>query len=227
MLEVRGIISRSLSKAIFLLLVGMLFTAGFQCPALSQIAEISPNGIAYLGEADTLTAGETYDIIVQILYAGGPLKSEGVRVYFLANDTSVLPAELGTYVLTDPSGNATFSVTPGKAGDVKLTAMALSTNSGVSVDKKFHVIEEAVATPTAMPSPTPTPVASATPTAVPTAEPTLTATPTVAPIVTSAPTGQPPSGDANAQATGILASGIVIAAILLVLVSIARVFRKK
>jgi hypothetical protein len=227
MLEVRCIISRSLNKAIFLLLVGMLFTAGLQCPALSQIAEISPNGIAYLSEAGTLTAGETYDIIVQIQYAGGPLKSEGVRVYFLANDTSVIPAEMGTYVLTDSSGNATFSVTPSKTGDVKLTAMALSTNSGVSVDKKFHVIEGAVATPTVEPSATPTPIASATPTAAPTAEPTLTATPTVAPVVTSVPTSQPPSGDANAQATGILVSGIVIAAILLVLVSVARVFKKK
>lgn len=233
MLEVLGITSRSLKNVMFLSFIGLLIIAGLSGPVLAQMSEIPPNGIAYLGEADTFTAGRTYNITVQIMYAGGPLKSEGVRVYFQASDTSIIPAELGTYVLTDMNGVANFTVTPNRTGDVNLTATALSTKSGVSVDKRFHVIEGAVATPTATPlpspspSPTPTPGASATATAVPSVEPTPAATPTIVPTITAAPTGPSSSGEANAQAIGIITIGIVIAVILIVLVLIVRVFKKK
>jgi hypothetical protein len=233
MLEVRGIISRSFNRIIFLLFIGLLIIAGLSVPALAQMSDITPNGIAYLSEADTLTAGKTYNITVQILYQGGQLKSEGVRVYFLTNNTSIIPAELGTYVLTDKNGIANYTVTSNKTGDVMLTAFAMNTNSGVSADKNFHVIEGPVATPTATPlpspspTPTPGPTANATVTAIPSLEPTPTAMPTIAPTITAAPTSPPPSGDSNAQAIGIITAGIVIAVIIIVLVLVARVFKKK
>lgn len=215
--------------------IGLLIIAGLSVHALAQMSDITPNGIAYLSEADTLTAGETYNITVQILYQGGQLKSEGVRVYFLANDTSIIPSELGTYVITDKNGIANYTVTSNKTGDVKMTAFAMNTNSGVSADKKFHVIEGPVATPTATPlpspspspTPTPGPTANATITAIPSLEPTPTAMPTIAPTITAAPTSPSPTGDANAQAIGIITAGIVIAVIIIALVLVARVFKKK
>ncbi|HTX43832.1 MAG TPA: hypothetical protein VMC61_03825 [Methanocella sp.] len=222
----------SSNKAAFLLLVGMLamcisLPAFAGLPANAQTSPIAPNGIAFVSEANTLTAGNTYNITVQILYNGGPLNSEGVRVYMLANDTSIIPAELGTFVLTDKDGVAIYTATPKKAGVGKLTAMAMSAKSGVSADKKYQIIIGPVATPTptatAVPSPTPTP--SATVTAVPSAEPTPTATPSIAPTITAAPTAAP--GDANAQAISIITASIVIAIILIVFVLIVRVFRKK
>jgi hypothetical protein len=210
------------------LLIGLLVVSG---PAQAQTSPITPDGIAYLSEADTLTAGKTYTITVQILYAGGQLKSEGVRVYYQASDNSIIPAELGTYALTDKNGIANYTVTPGKTGNVTLTATAMNTNSGISAVKKFHIIEGLAATPTATtapsPSPAPTPGATATATAAPPAEPTPTTMPTIAPIITTAPTSPPPSGDANAQAAGILTAGVVIAVIIIVLILIVRVLNKK
>ncbi len=223
MLEVRNIPSRSFYMAAFLFVV-LLAIGGLSHPALAQISEVSPNGIVFLDEADTLTAGKAYNITAQILYEGGPLNSEGVRVYFVANDTLVLPVEMGTYVFTDKHGKATFTVTPAQPGDVKLTAMAMNANSGVSADKTYHV-EGPVTAPTATPSPTP--AASATATATPTARPTLTATPTIIPTTTAAPTSPPPSGNANAQALGILTVGIVGAVIVIVAVLLARAFKQK
>lgn len=206
-----------MNKVIFLSFIGLLVIAGLSCPARAQTSPIAPNGIIYLSEADTLTVNKTYNITVQILYDGGQLKSEGVRVYIEASDISIIPAELGTYVLTDKNGVANYTVIPGKTGDVKLTANAMSTNSGVSASKKFHVIEGPIATPT----PTPTPSPSPSPT------PTPTATPTEAPTTTIAPISPPPSGDANAQAAGIIAAGIALAIVLIACIIIVRSFRKK
>jgi hypothetical protein len=214
------------------LLIGLLVVSGLTLAsglALAQTSPITPDGIAYLSEADTLTAGKTYNITVQILYAGGQLKSEGVRVYFQASDTSIIQAELGTYALTDKDGIANYTVTPGKTGNVTLTAMAMNTNSGISAVKKFHIIEGLAATPTATTAPSPSPIqgANATATAAPPAEPTPTTMPTIAPTITTAPTSPPPSGDANAQAAGILTAGVVIAVIIIVLILIVRVLNKK
>jgi len=225
MLEVRGIPSRSFYMAVFLLFVGLLAITGLSDPALAQISEISPNGIVFVDEADTLTAGKAYNISAQILYNGGPLNSEGVRVYFLANNTSVIPIEMGTYALTDRYGKAIYTVTPDQSGDAKLTAMAMNANSGVSADKVYHVAKGTVTTPTVTATPTPTPAANAT--ATPPARPTLAATPTINPTITAAPTGQPPSGNSNTQALGIITVGIVVAVIVIVVALLARAFKQK
>lgn len=190
-----------------------------------------------MGDTDTFTVGSTYNISAQVLYNGGPLKSEGVRVYFLASNTSVIPAELGTYVLTDSNGMANLTVTADKTGIVNLTANAMNVKSGVSVEKRFHIVEGTVATPTATPSATPvaspspsampTPQANETVTPAPSITPTATATPTETPTVTPAPSITPTAGETNTQATGIIVAGLALALVLLVLVLIARSLMKK
>lgn len=239
--EERGIISRSLKKSVFLLFICLLATAGLSSLAFAQMSEITPDSVVYTGGADTLKVGQAYNVTVQIQYAGGALKSEGVRVYFLANNTSIIPAELGTYVLTDKNGIATYTVTALGPGNVKLTAMAMSSNSGLSADKTFHVTSgEVVAstataaptltpTPGPSPSPTPTPAASATATIAPTAHPTSSVKPTAAP--TSAPTAAPTAApaaarDANTQALGIITVGIVVAVIVIVVAPLMRAAKK-
>ncbi|HTY90590.1 MAG TPA: hypothetical protein VMC84_05375 [Methanocella sp.] len=185
----------------------------------AQTSPIAPNGIAYLGNETALASGASQNITVQILYNGGPLKSEGVRVYFQANDTSIIPVELGTFVLTDANGVATYTAIANHTGNVKLTATAMSVSSGVSANKIFQV--------TAGPAATPTPIATATPT--PSA--TVTATPTTAPAATptTAPTTTPAAEPANsgAQATGIIVTGIVLAIVILIAVALAQMLRKK
>lgn len=196
--------------------------------AQAQTSPIAPNGIAYTGDTDTLAAGTSYNITIQILYNDGPLKSEGVRVYLLANNTSVIPAELGTYVLTDKDGMATYTVTPGKEGDVKLTATAMSANSGVAATKVFHITAAGAATATPTPSPSATAGPSITPT--PTAEPTLTATPTVAPTEVPTATVTPPTAtptNNDAQAMGIIITGIIFAIAILAILLIVKTVGKK
>jgi hypothetical protein len=207
------------------MIAGLVVMAGLTCPALAQTSPIAPNGIVYVGDTDTFASGTAYNITIQILYNGGQLKSEGVRIYLLANDTSIIPAELGTYVLTDKGGFATYTVTANNAGDVNLTATAMNVNSGIAVDKTFHVTQASAATPTPSVSVTPEPsvtiepTATAAPTAGPTAEPTATAT--------VAPTAAPETGDSNAQARGIIAVGIGLAIVLMAIVFLARYYGKK
>jgi hypothetical protein len=197
----------------------------FSCQALAQTSPIAPNGIEYVGDADTFSSGQTYNISFSIFYNGAPLKSEGVRIYILSSDTSIIPAELGTYELTDKNGVATYTIAAGKTGDVTLTATAMNVNSGVSVDRKLHIIQGSVATPTATPSPTA--LATQTPTTVPTISPT--SNPTIMPTVnpSAAATGIPaPSGSAE-QAFGIIVAGIALAVVLLAAVIIAKTMGKK
>jgi hypothetical protein len=226
-----------LSKFIFIVIASFVVTVGLASPALAQTSPIAPNDIVYVGDTDTIATGTAYNITVQILYNGGQLRSEGVRIYLLANDTSIIPAELGTYVLTDKDGFATYTVTANKAGDVKLTATAMSVNSGIAVDKTFHVTQASAATPTPTatdtPTPTPTPSVSVTPEPSVTVEPTATAAPTAGPTAeptataTVAPTAVPETGDSNAQARGIIAVGIGLAIVLLAIVFLARYYGKK
>ncbi|AFC99817.1 hypothetical protein Mtc_1061 [Methanocella conradii HZ254] len=177
---------------------------------------IVPDGIAYVEGNDTLTAGTPHNVSVQILYRGGPLKSEGVRVYMLSNDTSIIPADIGTYVFTDKDGIASYTVIANKAGAVKLTAVAMSANSGVSADKAFFVVAPPVVTPT----PTPIPAVNETVTpAPPSASPTA--------VITPGTTAKPPEGGSSAQAIGIIVAGVVIAIILLIMAFILRPLIKK
>lgn len=199
--------------------------------AQAQTSPFAPNGIVFVDNTSTLSTGTAQNITVQILYEGGPLKSEGVRVYILSNDTSIVPAEMGTYVLTDPNGIATYTVTAGKAGNVKLTISAGSATSGVSTERVFQVTSGPVATPTATVTATPSPSATAEPTTTPTATPTVepTVTPTVEPTLTptAVPTATPEPGNSEAQATGIIVTGIVLAIVILLIVGVAQQLRKK
>jgi hypothetical protein len=197
----------------------------FSCPALAQTSPIAPNGIQYVGDSDTFSSGQTYNITVAIFYNGAPLKSEGVRVYLLSGDESIIPAELGTYILTDKNGVANYTILANQTGYVTMTATAMSVNSGVSADRKFHITRGTVTTPTAMPSPTAlaTPAPTAAPTISPTSNPTVmpTVTPTTAPTSTPVPTGS------AEQAIGIIVVGIALAVVLLAAVLIARSMGKK
>jgi hypothetical protein len=177
---------------------------------------IVPDGIAFLEGNDTLIVGMPHNVSAQLLYKGGPLKSEGVRVYVLSNNTSIVGADIGTYVFTDKDGIATYTAIANKTGVVRLRALAMSANSGVSADKAFIAEAPAVATP----SPTPV-AASATPTPAPSPTPTQTAT--IAPTITA----KPQQGGSDAQAIGIIVTGVVIAIILLIMALILRPFIKK
>lgn len=116
-----------------------LIATGFACPAQSQ-SPILPNGVEFVGDTNTLAPGSAYNVTVQITIDGAGLKSEGVRVYFLSSNDSVISAPMGTYVLTDPTGKATYSFTTGNAtGSVTLTATALNANSGVSAKRTFSI----------------------------------------------------------------------------------------
>lgn len=185
---------------------------------LAQAQIPAPNGIAFTGDADALAAGTAGNVSVQLLYNGMTLKSEGIRIYLMANDTSIIPAGMGTFALTDSAGIASFTFTPGMAGGVKLTATAMSTSSGVTAEKVFLVAGSPSATPapsvTVEPSATPSP--SAEPTETPTATATATATPT--------PTPEPGAG---AQATGIVITAIVLAILILIAAAVAQRLRKK
>ncbi len=181
---------------------------------------IVPDGIAFVEGNDTLIVGVPHNVSAQLLYKGGPLKSEGVRVYVLSNDTSIVGADIGTYVFTDKDGIATYTAMANKTGAVRLRMVAMSTNSGVSADKAFIAVARAAATPT--PTPTPTPVAA---TATPTPTPYPTPTPTA--VITPAITAKPPEGGSSAQAIGIIVTGVVIAIILLIMALILRPFIKK
>jgi len=195
-------------------------TAGL---AQAQTSPFAPNGIVFMDNASTLSSGVAMNISARILYEGGPLRSEGVRVYILSNDTSIVPAEMGTYVLTGPDGIATYTVTASKAGSVKLTLSAGSATGGVSTSRVFQVTSGPAATPTAAPSPS----ATAEPTATPTAEPTATPTIEPTPSATAAPTVTPEPGNGEAQATGIIVTGIALAIVILLIAGSAQLLRKK
>lgn len=109
-------------------------------PALSQMSPFAPNGIQFVDNADTFAINVPNNITVQLLYEGGPLRSEGVRVYFLSNDDSLITAPMGTYVLTDKDGRATLNFTANKTGDVSITVTPMSPGSGHSASKKFHLM---------------------------------------------------------------------------------------
>lgn len=116
-----------------------LIATGFACPAQSQ-SPILPNGVEFVGDTNTLAPGSAYNVTVQITIDGANLKSEGVRVYFLSSNDSDISAPMGTYVLTDPSGKATYSFTTGNGtGNVTLTATALNANSGVTTKRTFSI----------------------------------------------------------------------------------------
>jgi uncharacterized surface anchored protein len=157
---------------------------------------------------------------------GGPLHENNVRVYFQSSDASIIPTDFGTYVMTDDSGMANFTFTANKTGNVNMTIHALSLQ-GPSAKKTFQIIEASVAA-TSTPTPTPTPTAEPSPSA--TAEPSAVVTVTPGPITstpTAVPSSTPSTGNSDAQVTGILAVGIVLAIGLLVVVFIARIFGKK
>lgn len=195
--------------------------------AHAQTSPFAPNGIVLVGNESTLSSGMAQNITVQILYEGGPLKSEGVRVYIQSNDTSIVPAEMGTYVLTDPNGIAIYTVTANKTGNVKLTISAGSATGGVSTSRVFQVTSGPVSTPTVTVTSTPTPSATVEPTATPTVEPTATPTIEPTPTPTAVPTATPEPGNNQAQATGILITGIVLAIVILLIVGVARRLGKK
>jgi hypothetical protein len=116
-----------------------LIATGFACPAQSQ-SQILPNGVEFVGDTNTLAPGSAYNVTVQITIDGANLKSEGVRVYFLSSNDSDISAPMGTYVLTDPSGKATYIFTTGNGtGNVTLTATALNTNSGITAKRTFSI----------------------------------------------------------------------------------------
>jgi hypothetical protein len=197
--------------------MGSIFLAMFACPALTQTLPIVPNGITYINNTSSFAANQSGIVYVQILYNGNLLKSEGVRVYFQAKDTSVIPAQFGTYTLTDANGIANFTFTAGQPGQTNLTATAMLPTSGISAIGTFNVTAGALTTPTPSVSATPAPAVTVTPTAVPTAGPTVTAVPSATPV----------PEDINAQGRGILALGIVLAVILIAAIFIARKFSKK
>ena len=125
-------------KAIIFTFIISLIATCFASPALSQ-SQILPNGVEFLGDTNTLAPGSAYNVSVQVTIDGAALKSKGVRVYFLSGNDSYIPASLGTYVLTDASGKATFGfVTGNSTGNVTLTASAMSTNTGIIGHENFH-----------------------------------------------------------------------------------------
>lgn len=133
------IIPSQLDQAIIVTFIISLVVAGFAGTALAQ-SPILPNGIKFVGDQDTLAPGAPYSVSMQITLDGGPLKSEGIRVYVRSSDDSVISAPPGTYVLTDATGKATYNFTTGnKTGTVTLTADALNINGGITTTKKFTI----------------------------------------------------------------------------------------
>ncbi len=127
-------------KAIIFMFIISLIATCFASPALSQ-SQILPNGVEFLGDTNTFAPGSAYNVSVQITIDGAALKSKGVRVYFLSGDDSYIPAPLGTYVLTDASGIATFGFVAGNStGNVTLTTSAMTTNTGISATKTFTLV---------------------------------------------------------------------------------------
>ena len=213
-------------KFLFTLLLGLVATAGL---AQAQTSPIAPNGVTFVGNDTTLSAGVAQNISVQIQYNGGPLKSEGVRVYFLSNDASKVPAGQGTYALTDSNGIAVYTATANGTGNVTLTATAMSVSSKVSADRVFRITTGPVATPTQAASATPSPSATAQPSSTATIAPTTTVSPTSGPTIepTSQPTAAPETGDQGAQARGIIAVGIALAIIILAIIAASQLMKKK
>jgi len=213
-------------KFIFILLVGLVAMAGI---SQAQTSPIAPNGVTFVGNDTTLSAGVPQNISVQIQYSGGPLKSEGVRVYILANDTSKVPAGQGTYVLTDSNGIAVYTVTANGTGSVTLTATAMSVSSKISADRVFQITTGPVATPTQAATATPSPSATGQPSSTATIAPTTTIVPTSGPTIepTAQPTAAPETGDQGAQARGIIAVGIALAIIILVVIAASQLMKKK
>lgn len=207
--------------------MGSVLLAMFAYPALTQTLPIVPNGIAYIGNTSTFAANQSGTVYFQILYNGNVLRSEGVRVYFQAKDTSVIPAGFGTYTLTDANGIANFTFIAGRPGQTNLTAAAMLPTSGIAATVSFNVTAQAPVTPTPLPTVTPTPVPTATLTPVSTAVTTQNSLPAPSPTILAAPSATPVQGDINAQGRGIIAVGIVLAIILIAAVFIARTLRKK
>jgi hypothetical protein len=205
--------------------MGSIILAMFSYPVLSQTSPLSPNGITFINNTNTFSANQQGTVYVQLLYNGQTLRSEGVRVYFLAKNMDMIPASLGTYVLTDANGTANFTFMANATGDTNLTATAMGPNSGITATQTLHVIAGAVQTP--LPTITPTPSTSATNTPVPTVSPTTSAGPTANPTFTAIPSATPAAGDDNAQAFGIIGVGIVLAIIIIAAVFIARRIGKK
>jgi hypothetical protein len=206
-----------------LAIMGSIVLAMFSYPALSQTSPIAPNGITFINNTDTFSANQPDTVYVQLLYNGQNLKSEGVRVYFLAKNIDLIPAGLGTYTLTDANGMANFTFTANVTGDTNLTATAMGPNSGVTATQTLHIISGAV--PTSIPSITPTPSAAATGAPTPTSTPSLT--PTANPTYVATPSATPATGDVNAQARGIIGVGIAVAIIIIAAIFIARRMGKK
>jgi hypothetical protein len=124
---------------IFTFIISLIATC-FASPALSQ-SQILPNGVEFLGDTNTLAPGSAYNVSVQVTIDGAALKSKGIRVYFLSGDDSYLPASLGTYVLTDASGKATYGFVTGNfTGNVTLTASAMTASTGISATKTFTLV---------------------------------------------------------------------------------------
>jgi hypothetical protein len=207
--------------------MGAIVLAMFAGPAMTQTLPIVPNGITYINSTSSFAANQSGIVYVQILYDGNLLKSEGVRVYFQAKDTSVIPAQFGTYTLTDANGIANYTFTAGQPGQTNLTATAMLPNSGITATGTFSVTAGAPATPTPVPSATASPVPSVSATPAPALTVTPTALPTAGPIATVVPSATPVPEDINAQGRGILAVGIVVAIILIAAIFIARMLRKK
>ena len=127
-------------KPIIFIFIISLIAACFASPVLSQ-SQILPNGVQFLGDTNTLAPGSAYNITAQVTIDGAPLKSKGIRVYFLSGNDSYIQAPLGTYVLTDASGIATFSFVAGNStGNVTLTTSAMTTNTGISATKTFTLV---------------------------------------------------------------------------------------
>ena len=205
--------------------MGSIILAMFSYPVLSQTSPLAPNGITFISNTNTFSANQQGTVYVQLLYNGQTLRSEGVRVYFLAKNMNLIPASLGTYTLTDANGTANFTFIANVTGDTNLTATAMGPNSGISATQTLNIIAGAVQTP--LPTITPTPSTSATNTPVPTVSPTTSAGPTANPTFTAIPSATPAAGDDNAQAFGIIGVGIVLAIIIIAAVFIARRMGKK
>ncbi len=127
-------------KAIILTFIISLIVTCFASPTLSQ-SQILPNGVEFLGDTNTLAPGSAYNVSVQVTIDGAALKSKGIRVYFISDNDSYIPASLGTYVLTDASGKATYSFVTGNAtGNVTLTASAMTANTGITATKIFTIV---------------------------------------------------------------------------------------
>jgi hypothetical protein len=206
--------------------MGSIILAMFSYPVLSQTSPLAPNGITFISNTNTFSANQQGTVYVQLLYNGQTLRSEGVRVYFLAKNMNLIPASLGTYTLTDANGTANFTFIANVTGDTNLTATAMGPNSGISATQTLNIIAGAVQTP--LPTITPTPSTNASNTPTPTASPTTTSTgQTTNPTYTATPSASPTAGDANAQAFGIIGVGIVLAIIIVAGVFIVRRMGKK